>query len=386
MNKEQLTEQVMKQVEDQWEQLVAFNDDLADHPEISGEEFRSSARIAELLTKKGFQVEKPFAGYETAFRAIYGDNSHKRKVAILTEYDALPEIGHACGHCTSASISLLAGISLSKVQDALDADIHLIGTPAEETDGAKCTMVDDGIFDSYDMAIMLHLMNYNAIHMDTLALSAFKVQFHGKNAHAAAEPWNGANALNGAQLMLHAVDMLRQHVKPNVRMHAIYTNGGAAPNIVPDEAEIEIYVRADSREYLNEVIPKVEDCAKGAAIATQTTYTWSPRRCSYDNMKCNATGLKVLREIYGELGLEIKDTVESSGSSDVGNVSQVCPTFQPMLQICNAPIHSRDFASAVKTPVGHQAISTGAKVLALQIIRIFTDDSLLQAMKDDFKK
>lgn len=364
-----------------------LNDFLADHPEVSGEEFLSSDRIVKILRNQGYEVEFPFAGYETAFKATYGRKNYRRKIALMTEYDALPGIGHACGHCTSAAISILTGLSLKDLQNDLDASIEIIGTPVEETDGAKCTMAKNGVFDPYDMALMVHLYGENLLAPKLQALDSFIYKFHGKSAHASAAPWEGANALNGIQLMFHAVDMLRQHVKPDVRIHGVARDGGLAPNIVPETASAEFYIRSMSRPYLNKLIPKIDDCAKGAAIATQTTFEKTPTAQSYDNLKDNPTGLTVLAGTYEELGLEIGDTEKVFGSSDAGNVSMVCPTFHPILQIADpsVTIHTREFAKAVKSPQAHKGIVTGAKILTLQVLKIFSDKEKFESMKKDFK-
>ncbi|MBN7773014.1 M20 family metallopeptidase [Clostridium aminobutyricum] len=365
-----------------------INDDLADHPEVSGKEYESSRKIVKLLNKEGYQTEAPYAGYDTAFKAVYGDNNHSRKIALLTEYDALPGIGHACGHCTSAAISLLTGLSLKELQEELDADIHIIGTPVEETDGAKCTMVKNGVFDEYDMALMVHLYDENILAPKLQALNSYLYTFHGKPAHASAAPWDGNNALNGVQLMFHALDMLRQHVKPDVRIHGVIRDGGLAPNIVPESASAEFYIRSMDRHYLTELLRKVEDCAKGAAIATQTSYQKKLTAESYDNLKANPTGEGVLSETYAELGLELGNPDRIFGSSDAGNVSMICPTFHPTLQIVEpgVAIHTREFAEAVKSSRAHRAIADGAKILTLQILKIFTDSKKFEAMKEDFNQ
>ncbi|MFV0516020.1 MAG: amidohydrolase [Aminipila sp.] len=384
---ELLKKQAFENIEQYRETCNKINDYLADNPEISGEEYKASKMIVETLKNNGYEVEFPFAGFETAFKAIYGKNNHARKIAILTEYDALPGIGHACGHCTSAAISVLAGLSLKEMQEELDADIHIIGTPIEETDGAKCTMVKNGIFDNYDMALMVHLFGENLLAPKLQALDSYLFEFKGKSAHGAAAPWEGRNALNGVQLMFHALDMLRQHVKPDVRIHGIIKDGGFAANIVPESASAEIYFRSMSRDYLDEIMAKVEDCAKGAAIATQTTFEKHPTAQSYDNLKNNATGLSALEEIYNELELELGDSERVFGSSDAGNVSMVCPTFHPILQITDSSIaiHTREFADAVKSPRAYEAIVTGSKILTLQILKIFTNKEKFNAMKRDFE-
>lgn len=387
-NYEQLKKEAYSNIETYKNLCNNLNDYLADNPEISGEEFKASQEITGILRKQGYEVELPFAGYETAFKAVYGENNHSRKIAVLTEYDALPGIGHACGHCTSAAISLLTGLALKDLQDDLDADIHIIGTPVEETDGAKCTMVKEGVFNDYDMALMVHLYGENLLAPRLQALDSFLYQFHGKPAHASAAPWEGNNALNGVQLMFHAIDMLRQHVKPDVRIHGVIRDGGLAPNIVPETASAEFYIRSMNRDYLNDLVKKIDDCARGAAIATQTTFEKTPTAESYDNLKENETGLSVLAESYEELGLKIGDTERVFGSSDAGNVSMVCPTFHPILQIVDpsVAIHTREFAEAVKSSWAYEGILNGAKILVLQILKIFTDKDKFEAMKKDFLK
>lgn len=389
MNYEQLKEKIFSAIEENRNELTALNDDIADHPEISGEEYETSAKIVSLLKSHGYETEYPFAGLDTAFRGIYGPNNHRYKIAILTEYDALPEIGHACGHCLSGSISILAGLATRDLQDELDADIHILGTPIEETDGAKCTMVDKGVFDQYDMAIMVHLYNSNLLAPKLQGLASFMYNFHGKAAHASAAPWEGNNALNAAQLMFHAVDMLRQHSKPDAQFHGIIVNGGEAPNIVPEAVSAEFYVRALDKAYLQELMKKVDDCAEGACIATQTTWDKYPTAAVYDNMKPNPTGVAALREIYDELGIDVNgDHDKIFGSSDIGNVSFACPSFHPCLQVVNAdtPIHTRGFAEAMKSDRAHEGLVSGAKIIALQIAKIFSDEEKIKAMKADFER
>ena len=383
----ELKEKIAQAVKENLQDAIALNDDLADHPELSGEEYESSRKFVELLKHKGFDVEYPFAGLPTSFKATYGRNDHKYKVAIMTEYDALPGIGHACGHCVSGAISVLAGIAASKLQDALDADIDVIGTPVEETDGAKCALIKKGVFDHYDMAMMIHLYDQNLIYCTLNGLASYLYTFHGKAAHASAAPWDGINALNAAQLMFHGTDCLRQHVTPDVRIHGVIRNGGEAPNIVPEEASAEFYVRALDLDYMMDVVRKVDDCAAGGALATQCTWDKVETAATYANMRRNYTGEDALREIYEELDIDINgDHEKIFGSSDAGNVSFVCPTFHPTLQIVDrgVPIHTREFAQAVKTERAHEAIALGANVIALQIAKIFSDENKIKQMKADF--
>ncbi|MCI8609350.1 MAG: M20 family metallopeptidase [Firmicutes bacterium] len=388
-NYDVLKSKLMANVENGLGELIALSDEIADHPELSGQEYETSKKIVALLRQHGFEVEYPFAGLETSFRGIFGPNNHKHKVAILTEYDALPGIGHACGHCVSGSISILAALALVPLQDELNCDIHILGTPNEEIDGAKCAMVDQGVFSGYDMAMMIHLYDQNLLYCKLLGLHQFLYTFHGKAAHASAAPWDGINALNGAQLMFHGIDMLRQHVTPDVRMHGVYRNGGEAPNIVPEEASAEFYFRALDKAYLFELDKRADRCAEGAAIMTDSTWEKALTAAMYDNLKNNEAGLEALKEVYDELEIPINgDHDMIFGSSDAGNVSFVCPMFHPTLQIVDrgVAIHTREFAEAVKSDRAHQAIDLGAKVIGLQTLKIFCDEKRIAALRADFEK
>lgn len=383
----QLKEKIFAGIETYRSQMAAVSDHLADHPELSGREYESSRKLVQVLREKGYQVEYPFGGKETAFRGIYGDNHHRYKVAVLTEYDALPELGHACGHCLSGSISILAGLALKDLQEELNADIHIIGTPDEEDDGAKCIMVEKGIFDEYDMAIMVHLYNRNLVMPRFQALAEYFYEFRGKPAHASAAPWEGKNALNGLQLMIHAVDMLRQHTRDDAQFHYVIRDGGLAPNIVPEKAVLQMFLRASDKKYLEELMRLVDDCAMGAAMATQTTVERMPKdQTYYVDLRANPAGEAALREVFEELGIEEngpRDTL--FGSSDIGNVSYACPAFHPCLQLTDeAPIHTREFEAAMKTDRAHKALEDGAKLIALTIAKIFSDEQRIAAMKEDF--
>ncbi len=368
-------------------EMIKLSDCIADNPELPGQEFETSKKVVSLLREHGYNVEYPFAGSNSAFRGVFGADKHKYKIAILAEYDALPELGHACGHCLSCAASVLAALSLKDLQDDLNADIHIIGTPDEEHRGYKCVMCNQGIFDKYDMSIMVHMYNSNWIMPKLKAVDEFIYEFEGKAAHASAAPWEGRNALNGVQLMMHAIDMLRQHTRPEAQFHGIVSYGGAAPNIVPEKSSLKLFVRADGKEYLEELIGLVDDCARGAAIATQTTFKKIPQKYHYYlNLRDNKTGADALREVFDELCL-VENYPEGAifASSDIGNVSYVCPAFQPCLQVIdNATIHTREFERAMKTDKAHQSIVTAARIISWQIAKIFSDEEKIAAMKADF--
>ena len=272
MTYESLKEKIILEVEAHKQELIKINDYLADHPELSSEEYESSKMLVDFLALQGYRTEYPFAGIETAFRGIYGSNN----------------------------------------QDELNTDIHIIGTPAEEDDGAKCAMTDQGIFDVYDMAIMIHLHNRNLAMPKLQAMGEYFYEFHGKAAHASDAPWEGKNALNALQLMLHAIDMMRQHVKSEAQFHGVIINGGIYPNIVPEKAELHLFVRAGSKKYLEELVSLVDDCAAGAALATQTTWLKNPpEQTYYVDLRKNEEGELAIREVFEELG------IEENGNKDI---------------------------------------------------------------------
>ena len=379
----ELTKKIDTVIDAYTDELFAHNCDLADHPEISGEEYETSKKAVNLLKSHGFQAEYPFAGMDTAFRAIAGPSNHKHKVALLTEYDALPGLGHACGHC-----SMLAGIAMQDLQDELDTDVHIIGTPAEETNGGKITIADQGLFDDYDMALMIHMYDQSIVDVKALALYAAFFTFHGKAAHASANPWDGVNALNAAQLMLHAVDMMRQHVKPDVRMHAVIHDGGTVPGIVPERAQLEIYVRSLDRIYLEELIKKVDNCAEAGALATGCTVEKYLRDPVFFNMKRNETGIRTLEEVYDEVGVPLDgDKDDIFGSTDCGNVSWICPAFQPVLKLSprGVPVHSKEFEALVRTDKAKECLVQGARILSHEIAKVFSDPEKIASLKADFK-
>lgn len=380
-------EQIFREIDRIAPEIITHSDDLADHPELSGAEYESSKKIVRILRKYGYEVEIPFIDIPTAFKGSL-KRQGRQKVAFLAEYDALPGIGHACGHCVSGSISLLAALGFSAFKEAINGELNIIGTPAEETNGAKVEMAKKGVFDNYDLAIMIHLADRNSIVSQFLAMDALEFTFTGKSSHAAAAPWQGKNALNGVQLMFHAVDMLRQHVLPETRMHGIISKGGEAPNIVPDKAIARFYIRAPKRDYLNQVAEKVKNCAKGAALATQTAVKIKNFESSFDNLISNPAGESLLSNIYQEIGLKVDDRVRAAvGSSDIGNVSQRCPAFHPTIAINRQGVglHTREFAAAVKTEKAHQAIIDGAKILTLTALKIFHEEETREAIMKDFQ-
>ena len=384
----QIREKIYEAIAGNLAELSALSDDIADHPEVSGEEYETSKKIVELLRSKGFECEYPFAGLDTSFKAVYGSNDHKYKVAVLTEYDALPGIGHACGHNLSGAISVLAGIACMGIQDELDCDIHVIGTPAEETDGAKCGMCNKGIFKDYDMAMMVHLYDQNLVYCKLNGLACIQYDFYGKASHAGASPWDGQNALNAAMLMIHGLDCIRGCSTPDSRINSIILKGGYAAGSIPEDAKVETWTRSPDYDYLLKLNERVENCAKGAALMAECTYDMKFVAEIYKTMKRNYTGEAAIEAVFNELGLDINgDHEKLFGSSDIGNVSFECPAFHPTLQLAEmgTAIHTRDFMACVKGEKAHKCLEDGAKLIAHTIAMIFTDEEKIKKMKEDFK-
>lgn len=361
-------------------------DYIHDHPEISEQEFETSKLLVSILKEHGFEVEYPFLGIPTAFCGRIR-NGKGPVVAILVEYDALPEIGHACGHSLHGMMSIAAGLALAPLMRDIPGELRVVGTPAEETNGAKVKMAAEGIFDDCDLALMIHCNAHSSfVDYRSLAMDAIEFTFTGKAAHAAGAPWEGKNALNGVQLLFHATDMLRQHVRPEVRMHGIISEGGTAPNVVPERASARFYFRAPWRPYLNTLIEQIYNCARGAALATATEVSWRYYEASFDDMLPNPTAEAMMSQILTELGVKLDPSPGPLGSTDVGNVSYRCPALQPELAITEKAIatHTREFAEALLTPEAHQRLGVGAKAIAHAALRTFLDEGLRRRMREDF--
>jgi len=366
--------------------IFELNDFMACNPELGSYEFESAARIVQLMRKYGLEVEYPFSGLETAFKGVINPGKGK-KAAFLVEYDALPEIGHACGHCASGMASVLAGLALNHVKDELDIQIDIIGTPDEEMTGAKCHMANLHVFDGYDFAAMVHMGGINTVEVDFIALDGMTFQFKGRPAHAARNPQAGRNALNAARLLFDSVDMMRQHIIPEARIHGYIKNGGVASNIVPDFTEVEFLTRAPKREELSDITAWVQDCARAASLATRTEVKIAPLGAPYHELYISEGGRALLTECFEELDQELCCEKGSFvGSSDVGNVDYVCPAFQPIVSIGQKfDVHTVEFGEAMTDPRTHQAIVNGAKLLLKLTSKLYGDPYRLASIKAEHK-
>jgi amidohydrolase len=370
------------------DRILSVSHQIHAHPELGYQEVFASGLLAKTLEAFDFQVERGFADIPTAFRAHKGIGVGPR-VAFLAEYDALPEVGHACGHNMIAASALAAGIGLGAVIAELQGEVWVVGTPAEETDGAKVVMVERGAFKNVDAALMIHALDGNYTLAETLAMDALEVEFFGKPSHAAATPWNGLNALDALILTFNNVNALRQQVRPDARLHGVITDGGAAPNIIPQHSAARFYLRARQRSYLNELNEKFKACVQAAALATGTRYEMRNYENSFDDMLNNETLANRMRDYFTQvLGSKpFQRSPDQFGSGDMGNVSHVVPAVHVLVDVADGKSlspHTTEFQAAVVTPYADAAILRSGKAMALAGYDVITDPEFLEAIRLEF--
>jgi amidohydrolase len=341
---------------------------MSGHPELSLEERETSRRYVAHLEKHGFAVERGVAGLETAFVARRGSPRAPVTVALLAEMDALPEIGHACGHNLSGPASLLAATALAAVLSEDDLRLLVVGSPAEEIGVGKRRLVDAGVFAEADVAMMAHAADMRRAHRLFLGNRKFELVFHGRAAHAAAYPEQGVNALDGVIALFVAVGLLRQQLVPGVRVHGIVSDGGRAPNVIPERAAARVWVRALDAAVLSDAAERVLRCAEGAATATGTRLEVVEAESSSPPMRPNRALAELYRRQLERLGLAETEHApdQAIGSSDITHVSQVLPTIHPNFPIGrDLQLHTRAFARASGSAQGEAGLLEAARALAL---------------------
>lgn len=386
-----LKDKVISIIDKHKELLINIGKEIHSNPELGFKEYKASKLLADELKKAGFTVELGTAGLETAIYAVHPDKQEGATVAILAEYDALPEIGHACGHNLIAGAALGASLGLAEIKSELPGTLIFMGTPAEEGGGGKIFMIDAGLFKSVDAAMMFHPASiYTMIGRGGLAVTRVKIEFHGKSSHASAQPEQGINALDAVIQTFNGINALRQHITQDARIHGIITHGGIKPNIVPDYAAAEFYVRALDTNYCDELVHKVENCAKGAELSTGAKLNFSKIGLSYKARILNKNLGEAFIENLKILKIPINPQPEGKGlgSSDIGNVSFEVPTIHPYLAISETDIssHSPDFAKASISNKGYETMLNAAKALAMTAIDVFTNPELVTKMKEEFNK
>lgn len=361
---------------------------MYEHPELGDQEYESMKLLTSLLEEHGFSIETGIVGRPTAFKAEYASGKPGPKIAYLAEYDALPGVGHGCGHNLIGTMSVGAGITLSKVIQEIGGSVVVIGTPAEETNGAKVPMSEQGVFDDMDVAMILHPSDQSYVSGESLAMDAIQFAYSGKASHAAASPEKGINALDSVIQLFNGINALREHLPTDVRIHGIISEGGKAANVVPDYAVAQFYIRAKARSYLNEVVEKVKNIATGAALMAGTTLEISNYELSYDDMITNQPLSDAFTKNLAQTSdLPILAAKQSYGSIDMGNVSQVVPAIHPYIGL-NKPglvAHTKEFAEQTITEDGYKTLKSGALALAGTGFDIITNKQLLELIKSEFE-
>ncbi len=388
--RDELRRRIVEAIDRHRDEIIEVAETIRVNPEIGFQEHKASSLLTSRIARYGYEVEKPLGGLETAFRASRHGRADGPIVAVLAEYDALPGIGHGCGHNLIAGSGLAAAIGLSAVMDEINGIFEVVGTPAEEGGGGKIKLIDAGVFRDVDAALMVHHggdeTGVATRYPDgtCLAVTHIDFEYFGKPAHAAADPFNGVNALNAVIHLFTGIDALRQHVQMETRIHGIITHGGEAPNVVPKYAAAKFYVRAASRDYLEEVVDKVKDIAEGAALMTGAELKVTQAETCYDMRPSYVVGERYLANMR-EVGLEIKQREVGRGmySTDFGNVSYLMPSATGHFAISHEPIpgHSQQVVDASGSEFGYDQLIKVSKAMALTAFDLLTDPALLEEAK-----
>jgi len=384
----ELSKQIDTVVERERDALAKLAKDIHQNPELPFEEHKAAGWIASLLEARGFSVERGLAGMKTALRASKG-NGKGPKVAILGEYDALPGIGHACGHNIIGTAGLGAGIAAAMLAEEVGGRVVILGTPAEEGGGGKIALARAGAFEEVDAALMVHPSGYDLTRMDVIAVQELTAVYTGEAAHAAAFPHRGRNALDAAVLGYLNVAALRQHIRPTERVHGIITAGGDKPNIVPAHAETQWMVRSGSIRTLEPLKGRVAACleAGAAAAGCEVDLRWKP--VVYADMLDNEVLVDRYKANSAALGRPLADPdpkLAVVGSTDMGNISHLVPSIHPVLAVSppDVSIHSAAFAGHAGGPAGDAAAPDGARAMAATVVDLWADPSLVAAARTAF--
>jgi amidohydrolase len=387
---EKLKQQVIAEIDKNKNELIALSTQIHDSPELSFQEFKAVEWLTEYLSKNGFVVEKGIADLPTAFRATFKGSEEQPTIGLLAEYDALPKVGHGCGHNIMGVAGPGAAVAVKNVIADLPGQIQVIGTPAEENGGGKIIMAKKGFFDQLSAAMIVHPGTRTEVHYKNIACQSMSIEFFGKASHASGAPEKGINALDAVILSYNMINALRQHIRQDSRIHGIITHGGEASNVVPEYASASFTVRSPDDKYLDELLIKVLNCFRAAAQATGTRleYKLSPSR--YASMRTNKTLAEAFAENYRKLGVEVQERRSDAGmgSSDMGNVSHIVPAIHPSIAIAPDSVqeHSISFADAAVSEAGHYGLLNATKALAMTTIDLLFDPYLLINSRNEFQE
>ncbi|MBU5212305.1 M20 family metallopeptidase [Heyndrickxia oleronia] len=388
---ESLRESIVKSIEDSKELYIEASHKIHENPEIGNQEFFAAKTLTAILEKAGFDVTRNVAGHETGFVARKSSAKKGPRIAFLAEYDALPGLGHACGHNIIGTTSVAAGIALAEVIDETGGEVVVFGTPAEEggpNGSAKGSFVKHGLLEGVDIALIIHPSGKTGITTPFLAVDPLDFHFYGKAAHASGSPEKGINALDAVIQLFNGINALRQQLPTDVRIHGIITHGGEAPNIIPEYASARFFIRASTWKRAEEVSEKVRNIAQGAALATGSTVKVDRFQNEVHDFVINDTLDEVIKKELELLGEVVSTEKEKGiGSSDAGNVSHVVPTAHPYIKIGPDDLigHTNEFRECAKSELGDKALITGAKALAFTGYQILTEPGLLEKVRADFE-
>lgn len=376
-------EKLLRCTEEAVSGAFAIGCDIYDHPECGGEEYYASGLLTQYLEKQGFTVERGVGGMETAFRAVWERGSGGPSIGILMEYDALPNLGHACGHHLQSVVAIGAALALRK---ACSEDFRLVlyGTPDEEGNGGKITMMQSGCFTDVDVMFGYHTSKWTYASYGNKALAPFLVTFRGVPAHAAGAPWKGRSALDAMMLCFHGLEILREHVEDGCRIHYTVLDGTGPSNIVHESAGAHITLRSGDRRCLETMIPRMRDVIQGACLMTGTEAEIVPLPEYW-----NYVPVERLRSVVLDAAEEVgaphitREKRISGGSSDVGNVSWVVPTVNVYTYYCDHDGHTLPHKEAGKSEIALASAVNGAKVIALSVCRILQDPALLRSIREE---
>jgi amidohydrolase len=384
-----LKDQVVREVDHLRNHLLAMSKAIHENPETAFQEHRSMAILSKAAEDAGFDVTRGVGGIETAFKATYAGNGDGPIIGLFAEYDALPELGHACGHNIIGASSTGAALAVRSVMDRLPGQIALYGTPAEEGGGGKIIMLKNGAFDGVDIAMLVHPSTRTMTRRSSLAASHIQFEFIGRPAHASSAPEHGINALDACIQTFNSVNALRQQLSSDIRIHGIITRGGDAVNIIPDYAAAEFMVRAPKLVKMQETAEKVIRCAESSAHAMGARIEIS-RQLDYADMIPNLTLADLYAENITALGEEVVEALphESRASSDMGNVSHVIPSIQPHIKIADEGVagHTPEFREAAISTWGNEGLIKVAKALAMTTVDLLGNPEVVSRVKDEFER
>ena len=375
-----IKQQVCLDIDNRAADLISISHEIHAHPELNYEEKFAHDRLTQYIADSKIKVDRGAFELETAFDVSVRGGSGPT-VAVLCEYDALPGIGHACGHNIIAAAGLGAGVALSAVAEVCGGNLRLMGTPAEEGGGGKIEMARKGAFNNIDAAMMIHPSDQDLARMNAIAIQQLFVRYQGLAAHAAVSPDKGKNALDAAVLGYMNVAALRQHIRPTERVHGIFTKSGEKPNIVPREAEMYWYVRSDTIESLQPLKARIAKCLEAGAMAADCTISFDWEKFTYADLADNLPLLTSYVQNSAQLGRDLTTDFlpgTGGGSTDMGNLSYLVPSIHPMLQVAphGVSLHSAQFAEFTASKEADKAVLDGAKIMAMTAIDMWLSDTL----------